>query len=113
MTDRPDDPVGDESPPLAPGEYDQVASDHHQRPVMPAQGEPELRSSGGFASTVSAFLGMSFICLLVFFCSGANLHLVALVIGIFLFALLHYVLWGWWLGAAIRRQVQQEEDEQG
>jgi hypothetical protein len=31
--------------------------------------------------------------------------------GLFLLVGLHYVVWGWWLGPAIHRDVEAEEDE--
>jgi hypothetical protein len=32
--------------------------------------------------------------------------------GLFLLVGFHYVVWGWWLGPAIHRDVEAEEDEQ-
>ena len=32
--------------------------------------------------------------------------------GLFLLVGLHYVVWGWWLGPAIHREVEAEEKEQ-
>ena len=112
MTESPLDPTGDESPPLAPGELDQGQRPEMAPPTMPPRPNTTRRKMSRFESSISAFLGLSFLCVLVFVCSGGNLGVIALVIGIFLFVLLHYVLWGWWLGKAIRRQVQQEQSDQ-
>jgi hypothetical protein len=32
--------------------------------------------------------------------------------GLFLLVGAHYIVWGWWLGPAIQRDVQAEEDEE-
>ena len=32
--------------------------------------------------------------------------------GVFLLVGLHYLAWGWWLGPAIRRDVEAEEEDQ-
>jgi Flp pilus assembly protein TadB len=47
--------------------------------------------------------------LLTFLSTGLLLPLAFVAGGIFLVCGLHYVVWGWWLGAAIRRE--EEEDE--
>ncbi len=32
--------------------------------------------------------------------------------GLFLIVGLHYIVWGWWLGPAIQREVELEEDDE-
>ena len=36
---------------------------------------------------------------------------VVVVAGIFAFAAVHYLVWGWWLSREIRREVEEEERE--
>jgi len=48
--------------------------------------------------------------LLVFLSQGLLLPLAFVAAGIFLLCGFHYVVWGWWLGAAIKRE--EEEDAQ-
>ncbi|MEX0866107.1 MAG: hypothetical protein WD030_02040 [Pirellulales bacterium] len=42
---------------------------------------------------------------------GAFAWVIFLGLGIFLFAALHYLVWGWWLSGAIHREVAREDAE--
>jgi hypothetical protein len=52
------------------------------------------------------------ICVALFFLTSGFFGLVLVMGGgIFAFAALHYVVWGWWLGNVIRADVAEEEAE--
>lgn len=101
----------DEPPPLAPGERESAAP---QMPVMPARPAPqtsaERKRRSPLASTFSAIVAVVILCASVVLCSFGNLMWPVIIAGaIFGLAALHYLIWGWWLSKAIRRQVEDEE----
>jgi hypothetical protein len=110
MSDANDQRPVDEPPPLAPGERRVAARDLPQMPERSSVPQASQgRRPGGLAAIFVAMIGIVVICAILFLCSGGNLGAVMIAVGMFLFALLHYLLWGWWLGGAIRRQVEQED----
>jgi len=44
--------------------------------------------------------------------AGVTLGVAMIVGGICVVAFLHYVVWGYWLGDSIRREVEEEEREE-
>jgi hypothetical protein len=72
--------------------------------------QPESRPRGSFLSIVLAlmvavalFVGLFFLTL------GLVGPILVLGVGVFALAAFHYLVWGWWLSGAIRRDVEEEE----
>lgn len=80
----------------------------------PPQEEPESSGRGGswWMVMLAVMLAVFFAGGLIVLSMGAFSWVIALGLGIFLFAALHYLLWGWWLGGVIHRDVAREEEEQ-
>ena len=49
---------------------------------------------------------------LVLLSQGMLLPLAVVGAAVFVFIGFHYLVWGWWLGGAIRREVKSEEEEE-
>jgi hypothetical protein len=79
-----------------------------QRPPPPEQSRPK-------SSPLSILLALGVLalaCVVLFFLTGGFFGLVMVIAGVaFAFAALHYLVWGWWLGALIRRDAEEEDDE--
>ena len=93
-----------ELPPYAPGETGHDPS----RPISPPPARRARTSFGNFMAIFLAFLGVGLFAILLFGCSGGNPAVLVLLLGIGGFMLLHYLVWGWWLGRAIVRK--QDKD---
>lgn len=101
----------DEPPPLAPGERKSAAAEMPRMPSRPAAASPE-NPPRKKSSTLSAVVGAFVLIAGVLLCSLGNLiGPAAIAAVIFAFAGLHYLIWGWWLSKAIRRQVEDEQRE--
>ena len=50
-----------------------------------------------------------FFVLLTFLSTGLLAPLAFIALGIVTICGLHYIVWGWWLGAAIRREAEEED----
>jgi len=93
-----------ELPPYAPGEGGCGPS----RPVPPPAARPPRTSVGNFMAIFFAFLGVGLFGVLLFGCSGGNPAVLVLLLAIGGFMLLHYLVWGWWLGRAIVRKQDRD-----
>ena len=100
--------------PQTNGEGPQFASDERatgrslpRRPESPTSRQPQ--PSFPWAVLLVLFGLVGFFVLLAFLSTGLLLPLAFVAVGIILICGLHYIVWGWWLGAVIRRE--EEEDE--
>lgn len=72
--------------------------------------EPPPRPKGSlFPVLVVVGFGLAMTIGLVALTGAAGLFVVLALAGVFGFAALHYVLWGWWLAKRIREEQQAEE----
>ncbi|MEE3219743.1 MAG: hypothetical protein VX257_05750 [Planctomycetota bacterium] len=102
----------DEPPPLAPGERKSAAAEMPRMPSRPPAAESPENLPRKKSSTLSAVVGVFVLIAGVLLCSLGNLiGPAAIAAVIFAFAGLHYLIWGWWLSKAIRRQVEDEQRE--
>lgn len=79
-----------------------------ERPSVPpdddaSPGRPLLSIVLAFGAGLMLFVGLLFLTL------GAAGLIGLIIVGVFAFAALHYLLWGWWLSTSIRDDVQEEE----
>jgi hypothetical protein len=82
-----------------------------ERPIRPPPPE-EAKPATSPLSILLALGVLALICIVLFFLTGGFFGLVLAIGGVaFGFAALHYLVWGWWLGALIRRDVEDEEEE--
>ncbi len=95
-----------ELPPHAPGEGEGGFS----QPVSPPAARHPRNSAGNYLAIFFAFLGIGLFAVLLFGCSGGNPAVLVLLLGIVGFMLLHYLVWGWWLGRAIVRKQDKDHD---
>lgn len=56
------------------------------------------------------FFLAGFFVLLAFLSTGLLVPLAFVSIGIITICALHYLVWGWWLGALIRREEEEKEN---
>jgi hypothetical protein len=81
--------------------------------AQPERPEPP-QSRGSFVIIMLAGgLGLMFLAVLIFLAAPLAPVVMAAVGFVFFFAALaafHYVIWGWWLGDAIREEVAAEEE---
>ena len=68
------------------------------------------RRRGSIAVLLTVF-GMLLLLVQIIVCSVGSPAGALVVGGIFAFAVFHYLIWGWWLGKAIHRQVEHEEQQ--
>lgn len=73
------------------------------RPASPRAEEPRRRSWLGLGIMVAFLVGT--LALLALLSPG----LVLIVAAVLTLVGLNYLLWGWWLGPALRREVEEEE----
>jgi len=112
MDQRQDQFHSDEPPPYAPGES--VGPPPVVRPAIPERPprSPGQQVAGTFFSLLTAVAGLAVLAAMLFFCTGGNAGVILLIAGIFAFTVVHYLLWGWWLSARIRRKADAEPDSQ-
>ena len=102
--------AADESPPYAPGE--DKSSVPQSVPPHPL-GAPKKSFAGNLLAVVVALLGVGLLAVLLIGCSGGNPAVLILLLGFCGFLLLHYVVWGWWLGRTVaRREAAREEQNE-
>ena len=91
---------------------------HHdasERPIAPARPErpssppPDAQTSGCLGLVLAGMAAIFIVACLVMLSSGLLAN--ALLVGgvFFAYAFFHYTVWGWWLSARIRRDVEDEE----
>ena len=88
-----------------------ILSDLPRRPERPALPEPTtvVRQPASSAVTIGgALVGLMLLSVILLICTGGNLVALIASFGIFAFAALHYVVWGWWLGRMIHDEEMQE-----
>ncbi len=101
----------DEPPPYAPGE-DNKSSAPQSVPPRPL-GPPKRSFAGNLLAIVVALLGVGLLAVLLIGCSGGNPAVLILLLGFCGFVLLHYVVWGWWLGRTVaRRETARKEQNE-
>src|SRR6266404_5554499 len=87
-----------------------------QRPLPPdfLRPGPPVRRRGGPPWTVLLALLSGLMCfaVLVLLSQGMLLPLAAVGGAVFAQIGFHYLLWGWWLSGAIRREVELDEEEE-
>jgi hypothetical protein len=117
MTEPDDRRLTDELPAYAPGETNSdppLGGKELRHPSFPVSSQAEAKRTPGrgtsLASLLTAVGGLGIIGLVLVICSVGNIAGALLIAGgIFGFALCHYLIWGWWLGDAIRRRVEADE----
>lgn len=78
-------------------------------PPRPTQ--PPPRRGSWFGVLLAGAVGLFFLVGLLFLTLGYFGPVVLLAAGIFAFALLHYLVWGWWLARAVRDEAAEDDDE--
>lgn len=53
--------------------------------------------------------GLALLSFVLLLCSGGNLFVLIASGGIFAFAAMHYIVWGWWLGRMIHEEEQNNQ----
>lgn len=77
---------------------------------MPPEPTPSGRSC--LPITLAALLGFLVLVVLTLLTGGAFGFLAAVGAVVFCLALLHYLIWGWWLSKLIRREVEDDEERE-
>ncbi len=74
---------------------------------------PDRGQTGGSLLPVLTVLGVTVgaVLVLVAFTGVAGLFVVLAIGGLLGFIALHYMVWGWWLGKAMRAESRREEDQ--
>jgi hypothetical protein len=71
---------------------------------QPIPQRPYLSIVLAFLLAAAVFIGLFFLTL------GAVGPMLLIAGGVFLFAALHYLVWGWWLSRMIREEASEEEE---
>jgi hypothetical protein len=81
-----------------------------QRPQLP----PEEPARGGGCVSIALGLTLALLtCIVLFFLTIGFFGMVLVIVGgIFAFAAVHYLVWGWWLSGVIRDDVGEDDDRQ-
>ncbi len=81
-------------------------------PRRPSEAKPRRSAWSIVLAGFFAVLLFGGICLLSAPLVGVAIGAAMIVGGLCLVAFLHYIVWGYWLGDAIRREVEEEEEEE-
>lgn len=82
------------------------------KPELPRESpEASRRSASWWVVIPVVILVVLFAGGLIVLSMGAFAWVIALGLGLFLFAALHYLVWGWWLSGLIHREVAREDAE--
>lgn len=78
---------------------------------MVAPTEPTNRQGSWLSVLLACGAGVLICVALVFLTLGHFGPVVLIGAAVFAFGAFHYVVWGWWLGRIIRREVEAEEED--
>lgn len=82
-----------------------------ERPPRPAAPAQVKQPANALVTIGSALVGLLLLSAILLICTGGNPVVLIASGGIFAFAALHYIVWGWWLGRMIHDEETARDDE--